>query len=73
MNKSRLSPLIRSVLLVPVALVIGTAAPASAEPSATFGAHVSACAHVSTGFTGHHNPSHHRGPAALHDTGDMHC
>lgn len=75
MNTPRLSLLVSSVLVVPLALVVGAAGPASAGPPAsTFGSHVSSCAHTPTsnGFTGAHNPSHHAGPAAHHVDG-MHC
>ncbi|MDP3713750.1 MAG: hypothetical protein Q8R60_14845 [Mycobacteriales bacterium] len=72
MNTPRLSLLISSVLVVPLALVVG-AGPATAEPPAKpFGSHVSSCAQHA-GFTGAHNPSHHRGPAATHDMSAMHC
>ena len=75
MNSRRLSLLASSVLVVPLALVVGAAAPAVAQPpTSTFGSHVSSCAHTPTsnGFTGAHNPSHHRGPTAHHMDG-MHC
>ena len=75
MNTPRLSLLVSSVLVVPLALVVGAAGPASAgPPEATFGSHVSSCAHTPTsnGFTGQRNPSHHAGPAAHHMDG-MHC
>ena len=48
------------------------AGPAGAVPvgaasvGSDFGAHVSACAQMSTGFSGDHNPSHHRGPSGGH-------
>ncbi len=72
MNTPRLCLLASSVLVVPLALVVG-AGPAAAEPPAsTFGSHVSSCAQMSTGFGGQHNPSHHAGPAAHHMDG-MHC
>ena len=72
MNTPRSSLLASSVLVVPLALVVGTAGPvAAAPPSTTFGSHVSSCAQ-GTGFTGQHNPSHHRGPAA-HDMDGTHC
>lgn len=74
MNSSRLSLLISSVLVVPLALVVGAAGPAvAAPPSTTFGSHMSSCAQVSTGFTGQHNPSHHRGPTATAAMTGMHC
>lgn len=77
MNSPRLSLLVSSVLVVPMALVVGAAGPAAAEPpSTTFGSHVSACAQMSTGFSGQHNPSHHRGQAAAHvmdGMSGMHC
>lgn len=73
MNTPRLSLLVSSVLAVPMALVIGAVGPAAAEPpSATFGSHVSSCAQMSAGFTGEHNPSHHRGPAG-HDMSGTPC
>ena len=67
------SLLISSVLLLPVALVVG-AGPAAVEPPATtFGSHVSSCAQMSTGCGGQHNPSHHRGPTATDAMSGMHC
>lgn len=67
MNSPRLSLLVSSVAVVPMALIVGAAGPAAAEPpSTTFGTHVSSCAQMSTGFSGEHNPSHHRGPTAVH-------
>jgi len=73
MTRSRLALLLSSVLVLPVALVVG-AAPAVAEPpSTTFGSHVSSCAQLSTGFSGQHNPSHHRGPTATDPMIGMHC
>lgn len=72
MNRPRFAFFIGSVLAVPMALIVGTAGPAAADPpSATFGSHVSSCAQT-TGFSGQHNPSHHRGPAATTMSG-MHC
>lgn len=72
MNAPRLSLLVSSVLVVPIALVIGAAGAAAQEnPGTPFGSHVSSCAQ-GTGFTGQHNPSHHRGPAA-HDMDGTHC
>ena len=74
MNSSRLSLLVSSVLVVPLALVVSGAGPAAAEPpSTTSGSHVAWCAHTSTGFTGQHNPSHHRGPTATHTMRGTHC
>ena len=74
MNTPRLSLLISSVLIVPMALVVGVAGPAAAEPPATtFGSHVSACAQMPDHFTGQHNPSHHRGSTATHAMSGMHC
>jgi len=74
MNTTRLSLLVGSLLAVPLALIVGAAGPAAAgPPSTTFGSHVSSCAHVSTGFSGDHNPSHHRGPDATDPMTDMHC
>ena len=73
MNRPRLPLLIRSVLVVPLALVAAAAGPAAAEPPITpFGSHVSTCAQTSTGFSGQHNPSHHR-PGAAHDMPEMRC
>lgn len=73
MNRPRLSLLLGSVLAVPMALVVSAAGPAAADPpSTTFGSHVSSCAQMSTGFSGQHNPSHHRGPAAAPMSG-MYC
>lgn len=66
--------LIGSVLVVPMALVVSAAGPASADrPSTTFGSHMSSCAQMSTGFSGQHNPSHHRGAAAAHAMSGMDC
>ena len=76
MNSPCLSLLARSIVVavVPIALVVGAASPAVAvPPSTTFGSHVSVCAHMSTGFSGAHNPSHHRGPTATHATYGLHC
>lgn len=74
MNTPRLSMLVSSVLVVPLALIVGAAGPVAAEPPDTaFGSHVSSCARMSTGFTGQHNPSHHRGPAGAHDMSGMDC
>lgn len=71
MNSPRLSLLVSSVLVVPLALVVGAAGPAGAEPpSTTFGSHVSSCAQLAPGFSAQHNPSHHRGPT---DMDAMHC
>lgn len=73
MNSPRLPLLASTVLIVPMALVVA-AGPAAAEPpSTTFGSHVSSCAQMSTGFSGQHNPSHHRGPTATHAMTGMHC
>lgn len=70
MNSPRLCLLVSSVLMVPLVLVGG---PAAAEPpSTTFGSHVSLCAQLSTGFSGQHNPSHHRGPGQ-HGMSGTHC
>ena len=66
--------LVSSVLIVPTALVVGAAGPAAGAPaSTTFGSHVSSCAQMSTGFSGQHNPSHHRGPTATHTMTGLHC
>ena len=76
MHKPRLSLLVSSVLVVPTALVVAAGPAAAGPPSTTFGSHVSACAQMSTGFSGQHNPSHHRGPAAAHAMDGMsfmHC
>lgn len=74
MNIPRLSLLASSALMVPMALVVGAAGPAAAEPPATtFGSYVSSCAQMSTGFSGLHNPSHHPGPAATDAMTGMHC
>ena len=76
MHKPRLSLLVRSVLIVPTALVAAAGPTAAAPPTATFGSHVSSCAQMSTGFSGQHNPSHHRGQAAAHamdGMSSMHC
>ena len=74
MKFSCLPLLVSSVLLVPMALVVGSAGPVAAEPpSTTFGSHVSSCAQMSTGFSGQHNPSHHRGPNATDDMSGVHC
>lgn len=71
---ARLCTLLGPVLLVPVVLVVGGAGPAAAEPPiTTFGSHVSTCAQQSTGFSGQHNPSHHRGPTATHPLSGLHC
>lgn len=62
MNNARLALLVSSLVVGPMALVVGAAGPAAAEtPGSTFGSHVSLCAQMSTGFTRLHNPSHHRG------------
>ena len=72
MNTRRFSLLVSSVLGMPLALVVGAAGPAAAAPpTSTFGSHVSSCAQHA-GFSGQHNPSHHRGPAA-HGMEAMHC
>lgn len=66
MSARRLLLLVTSSLAVPVVLALALAGPAGAEPAGarpTFGSHVSTCAQHATGFTGEHNPSHHRGPA----------
>ena len=68
MNNPRLSLLISTLVVVPIALVVGAAGPAAAEtPDSTFGSHVTLCAQMSTGFTRLHNPSHHRGAAPMDD------
>lgn len=68
----RCSLLASSVLAAAVMLVVGAAGPAAAEsPGTTFGSHVSSCAAASPGFSGQHNPAHHRGPHA-HSMDDMH-
>lgn len=73
MNRPRFSTLIAPLAALPLALVVGAASPAAAAPpSTTFGSHVSHCAQMSTGFSGQHNPSHHRGPTA-HVTDGTHC
>lgn len=67
MPLSRLPLLLSSLAVVPAALVLATAGPAGAAPAGSgFGAHVSSCAQASTGFSGGHNPSHHRGPSGWH-------
>lgn len=49
MNTLWLSLLVSSVLVVPLALVVGAAGRASAQPpEGTFGAHASSCAHTPT-------------------------
>ena len=73
MNKPRLL-ILSSSLLISTGLILGAAGPAaSAPPSTPFGSHVSSCAQMSTGFSGHHNPSHHRGPAAVPVMNGTHC
>ena len=74
MNTPRLSLLVSSVLVVPIALVVGAAGLATAAPpTSTFGSHVSSRTQMSTVFSGQHNPpSHHAGPAA-HRVDGMHC
>jgi hypothetical protein len=74
MNTPRLSLLASSVLVVPLALVVAAGPVAAQQPTSTFGSHVSSCAHTPTsnGFSGAHNPSHHRGPTAHHMDG-LHC
>jgi hypothetical protein len=70
MNTPRMSLLVSSVLVVPLALVVGAGGPAPpGPPTSTFGSHVSSCAQMSNGFSGQHNPGHHRGPAAHHMDG----
>ena len=72
MNTPRLSLLVGTVLVVPMALVvIAVGAAAQERSSPAFGSHVSSCAQ-GAGFTGQHNPSHHRGPAS-HDMSGTHC
>ena len=82
MPAPRLSLLLSSLVVVPAGLVLAVAGPAGAGPAGAglagavpvgaasvgsgFGAHVSACAQMSTGFSGDHNPSHHRGPSGGH-------
>ena len=77
MPAPRLCLLLSSLVVVPAGLVLAVAGPAGAGPAGAvpvgaasvgsgFGAHVSACAQMSTGFSGDHNPSHHRGPAGGH-------
>ena len=74
MNRPRLSLLLGSALVVPLVLVTGGTGPAAADPPGdTFGSHVSSCAQMSTGFSGQHNPSHHRGPQATEHMDGMHC
>ena len=73
MHKPRLSLLVSSVLVVPTALVVAAGPAAPAPPTATFGSHVSSCAQMSTGFSGQHNPSHHRGPTTVHAVTGTHC
>jgi hypothetical protein len=74
MNTRPLSLLVSWLLVVPLALVLSAAGPAVAEPpDGRFGPHVSSCAQMSTGFTGQHNPSHHRGHAAPDGMSGMHC
>ncbi len=74
MNNPRLSLLVSSLVVVPMALVVAVAGPVAAgSPSSTFGSQVSSCAQMSTGFTGQHNPSHHRGPTATDAMSGMHC
>ena len=79
MPAPRLSLLLSSLVVVPAGLVLAVAGPAGAVPVSAvpvsavsvgpgFGAHVSACAQMSTRFSGDHNPSHHRGPSGW-DTG----
>ncbi len=72
MNTPYLSLLVSPVVVVTSVLVVGAAAPVAAgPPTPTFGSHVASCAH-GTGFSGQHNPSHHRGPAP-HGVDGMHC
>ena len=72
MPAPRLSLLLSSLVVVPAGLVLAAAGPAGALPvgavsgGSGFGAHVSSCAQMSTGFSGDHNPSHHRGPSGGH-------
>lgn len=74
MNVPRPSPLTSAALVVPLALVLGAAGPAAAEPPSTpFGTHVSSCAQMSTGFSATHNPSHHLELHGTHDMSGMHC
>ena len=68
----RLCLLFSTLVVVPAGLVLAAAGPAGAVPvgavsvGSGFGAHVSSCAQMSTGFSGDHNPSHHRGPSGWH-------
>ena len=74
MSSPRSSLLVSSMLVMPFALLVGAVGPAAAEPpSTTFGSHVSSCAQQSTGFSGQHNPSHHRGPTGMQTMTAMHC
>ena len=72
MPAPRLLLLLSSLVVVPAGLVLAAASPAGAVPvgavsiGSGFGAHVSSCARLSTGFSGDHNPSHHRGPSGGH-------
>ncbi len=74
MNTPHLSLLASSVLVVPLALVVAAGPVVAQQPTSTFGSHVSSCARTptSTGFSGGHNPSHHRGPTA-HQMDGMDC
>ena len=61
--------MLEHLLTAAACLVLAAAGPAGAVPvgavsvGSGFGAHVSSCAQMSTGFSGDHNPSHHRGPS----------
>ena len=79
MPAPRLPLLLSSLVVVPAGLVLAVAGPAGAVPVSAvpvsavsvgsgFGAHVSSCAQMSTGFSGDHNPSHHRGPSGRPST-----
>lgn len=72
MNNRRLSLVIVSLMVTPTVLVTAASSAAAAEPTATFGSHVSACAQMQNGFDARHNPSHHRGPSGTHME-DMDC
>lgn len=73
MSSPRFPVLVSTLVVVPLFLVVGSAGPGAASPTDTFGSHVASCAQASTGFTGQHNPSHHRGPNAADDVSGMHC
>lgn len=73
MSSPRFPVLVSTLVVVPLLLVVGSAAEGVASPTDAFGAHVSSCAQMSTGFTGQHNPSHHFGPNAADDVSGLHC